>query len=78
MNVTKQEIQTEISALKALKAPTVHTKELIGLSIEELEFGVDQTSGEWDEMRQDEQDIVHFTQLWKNGNSHIRPSERLK
>ena len=78
---SKQEIQAEIIALRAIKPVgrfAAQTKERIALAIEELEFGVDQTAGEWNELSMGEQDIVHFAKLWKNGESHIKPSERLK
>lgn len=75
---TKQEIQNEIAALKALKPIGPHaarTKEKIRLSIEELQFGVDDTAGELEELDESEQDIVFNTRDWKQARINDRPSE---
>lgn len=74
---TKQEIDAEIKALRALR-PTgrfsVATAEKISLAIEELEYGFDMTSGEWEELDSALQDIVSEARLWKEGDSDRRPS----
>ena len=75
---TKQEIETEIAALKALK-PIGNFKEntarKIELAVEELEYGYDDTAEEWNELNDSEQDIVNTTRLWKEGDSDDKPSE---
>ncbi len=75
---TKQEIETEVAALKALK-PVGNFKEAtavkIELAIEELEHGYDDTAEEWNDLNDSEQDIVNTTRLWKEGDSDDKPSE---
>lgn len=75
---TKQEIETEVAALKALK-PVENFKEntarKIELAIEELEYGYDDTAEEWNELNDSEQYIVNTTRLWKEGDSDDKPSE---
>lgn len=75
---TKQEIETEIAALKALKPVgkfKENTERKIELAIEELEYGYDDTAEEWNELNDSEQDIVNTTRLWKEGDSDDKPSE---
>lgn len=75
---TPQEIKTEIEALKALK-PTGRfadkTAESIALQIEELEYGVDQTAGEWEELTNEQQSVVYDTIEWKEGRTKNPPSK---
>jgi hypothetical protein len=75
---TQQEIKDEIEALKALK-PTGRfeekTTESIAFQIEELEFGYDDTAGEWDELTDEQQSCVLDTREWKEGSSKNRPSK---
>ena len=75
---TKQEIETEIAALKALTPVgkfKENTERKIELAIEELEYGYDDTAEEWNELNDSEQDIVNTTRLWKEGDSDDKPSE---
>jgi DNA-directed RNA polymerase specialized sigma54-like protein len=75
---TQQEIKTEIEALKALK-PTGRfankTAESIALQIEELEYGVDQTADEWEELTYEQQSVVNDTIKWKEGHTKNPPSK---
>lgn len=75
---THQEVIEEIKALKALKpAPGVHQRsvaERIKLAIEELEFGVDDTAEEWNEMTDNERDTVTEARRWKQADTDERPS----
>ena len=75
---TKSEISAEIRALKAL-CPAgkfkKKTQNLINLAIEELEFGIDDTAGEWGEMTDADHDIVHTAFHWKEKMSNDRPSQ---
>lgn len=75
---TKQEIETEIAALKALKPLgrfADKTAESIALQIEELEYGVDQTAGEWEELSEEQQSVVNDTIEWKEGRAQNPPSK---
>jgi argininosuccinate lyase len=67
---TKTQIDKEIAALKALKPVGVwadKTARSIRTAIEELEHGVDQTSSEWEEMPEAQQDVVHVAIAWRDG-----------
>lgn len=71
------EIAGEIAALRALTPIGCHahrTSTSIALAIEELEYGVDDTAGEWAEMTDSQRDIVMSARAWKNGWSKDRPS----
>jgi len=74
---TKQEIESEIKALKALK-PTGDFKRktaaTIETAIEELEHGVDQTAEEWNDLSDEQRDIVNVAAAWRNGEE-TKPSE---
>lgn len=73
---TKQEIETEIAALKALKPVgrfAEKTSESIALQIEELEYGVDQTAAEWDDLSDEQQSVVNETIEWKEGRIRTPP-----
>lgn len=75
---TKPEIADEINALKALKPVGPHarnTQSKIDLAIDELNFGVDDTAAEWNEMSESERDIVMTTRNWKTGGSADKPSK---
>lgn len=76
---TPKEIQNEIRALKALKPVGIfrhRTTHWIGLIIEELSEGIDDTAGEWNELSEDDQRIVLDARRWKEGDTHQdRPSE---
>jgi len=64
---TKQEIQTEIATLKALKPVgqfKIKTASLTQIASEELQFGVDQSAEEWDELSDEEQDIAQQALIW--------------
>ncbi len=72
------EIDAEIAALKALKPVgdfKEKTKRSIEVAIIELEEGFDDTSGEWDELEDTQQDIVNTARMWKEGDSSEKPSE---
>lgn len=74
---TKPEIDTEIKALKALKPVGTfkeHTARKIELAIEELEHGYDDTSGEWSELDDSEQDVINVARRWKEGDSSDKVS----
>ena len=75
---TKQEIESEIKALKALK-PVGSFKDAIAvkieLAIDELEHGYDDTAAEWNDLNDSEQDIVMTARQWKEGDSDDKPSE---
>ncbi len=75
---TKQEIQTEIAALKALKPVgrfADKTTEGIALQIEELEHGIDQTACEWEDLSDEQQGVVNDTIEWKESRSDSPPSK---
>lgn len=77
---TKEEIAAEIKALKALKPAgpfKEDTKRSIALCIEELQFGVDQTADEFDDLSEAEQDLVQQVWMWKHGRDDGcgRPSD---
>ncbi len=75
---TQIEITSEIESLKALK-PTGRfaekTAASIALQIEELEYGVDQTADEWEELDEERQSVVNDTIGWKEGRNDCPPSE---
>jgi hypothetical protein len=75
---TPQEIETEIAALKALK-PVGPFKDKtagsIAAAIEELLNGVDDTADEFEEMPENEQQLVWDARYWKDGDSDEKPSE---
>jgi hypothetical protein len=74
---TKQEIEAEIKALKALKPVgdfRRKTAATIETAIEELEFGVDQTAEEWNELSDEQRDIVNVAAAWRSGEE-TKPSE---
>ena len=74
---TKREIETEIKALKALKPIgdfKQKTAATIETAIEELEYGVDQTAEEWNELSDEQRDIVNVADAWRNGEE-TKPSE---
>lgn len=75
---TKQEIESEITSLKALKPAAGRlkesTKRQIELAVEELEHGFDDTAEEWDELTHSEQDIIKVARRWKEGGRE-KPSE---
>lgn len=75
---SRQEIESEIEALKALKPIgrfAYKTGESIALQIEELEYGVDKTAGEWEELAEEMQSVVNDTTEWKEGRSKNPPSK---
>jgi len=75
---TPQEIEAEIAALKALK-PVGPFKDktagIIAAAIEELLNGVDDTADEFEEMPENEQEMVWHARDWKDGVSSSKPSE---
>ena len=75
---TKTEIDQEIFNLRQLKPVGMHqerTAEKIRVMIEELEFGVDDTADEFEEMTDGEQDCVRQARMWKEGDTETKPSE---
>lgn len=76
---TEKEIASEITALKPLKPVPgpfqQKTQRSIELAIEELEFGVDDTADEWNDLSDEQQDIVNTARNWKDGFSTDKPSE---
>ena len=75
---TKDQIAAEVAILKTLKPVgpfAIKTAKSIELMIEELEHGVDQTSDEWSELNDEQQDVVNVTMLWKTGHHNDRPSQ---
>lgn len=75
---TKDQIAAEIAALKALKPVGLFARKTaaaIELIIEELEHGIDQTSDEWHELTDEQQDHVLQAMAWKDGHNTDRPSE---
>ena len=75
---TKTEIDQEIFNLRQLKPVGMHqdrTAAKIKMMIEELEFGVDDTADEWEEMTDGERDSVLQTRMWKEGDTETKPSE---
>jgi hypothetical protein len=78
---SKQEIETEIKKLKALKPVGSYRSKIAGeinSAVEELELGVDQTAEEWNEMTWEERDTVQQTIDWKNGDNPQALSEGFK
>ena len=74
---TKQEIAAEIKALKALKPVgdfKFKTAATIAAAVEELEYGVDQTADEWNDLSDEQQDIVRVAVAWRSGET-TKPSE---
>ena len=75
---TPAEIAAEIAALKALKPIgrfARKTADGILLQLEELEFGMDQTCEEWNELGLDDQALVEDTRAWKECRSDKQPSK---
>jgi hypothetical protein len=75
---TREQIDKEIKALKALKPVGAHagaTRNKILYAIQELEFGVDQTAEEWLDLTDSEQETVESAKAWKEGHTKDRPSE---
>ena len=75
---TKEEIDTEIAALKALRPTGPHkknTENMIDMAIEELQYGVDDTAEEWMELSDNHRDSVMTARRWKEGESNERPSQ---
>lgn len=76
---SKQEIAGELAALKELKPVgpfRFRTKALLALAMEELEHGVDQSAGDWDDLSDAQRDVVWQVFSWKEGASDEKPSER--
>ena len=74
---TKQEIETEIKALKGLKPVGEFrrkTAATIASAVEELEYGVDQTAEEWRDLTDEQQDSVKVAAAWRSGEK-TKPSE---
>lgn len=68
---TKVEIDKEIAALKKIipGGPLAkRTQDLIDIAIEELEYGIDRTSDEWNDLPWRFQDIAEQASLWKSGH----------
>lgn len=75
---TKTEIDSEIKELRALKPTGLHrfvTSSFIALQIEELEHGIDDTAGEWEEFIPSEKTLILETRAWKEGRSNDQPSK---
>lgn len=75
---TKQEIATEVGALKALKPAgpfKMKTSRSIELAIEELEHGYDDAAEEWNELTDVQRDIINSARRWKEGDSDEKISE---
>ncbi len=75
---TEKEIEQEVKALKALKPVGTFkdkTARSIELAIEELEHGYDDTAEEWNELTDEQRDIVNCTRRWKEGDSDENTSE---
>ena len=71
------EITLEISALKALTPVgswAVKTKQLIDISIEALQDGLDMTTDEFLEMTPGQQEHAQMALEWKTGESDEKPS----
>lgn len=78
MRRQKLEIESEIKALKALKPVGPFQKKTarsIEFAIEELQHGFDDTAGEWDELTDEQRDIVLAARQWKQGDSSEKISE---
>lgn len=74
---TQNEIQKEITTLKALKpvgAFKEKTASSIKLILEELEHGFDDTADEWNELTDGQRDTIMVTRAWKEGDSNDAPS----
>lgn len=76
---TKQEIQTEIEALKKLKPVGKFknkTAATIARAIDELEGrSFDTTAAEFDELPCDQRDMIQQALDWKDGWNNDKPSE---
>lgn len=75
---TPQELEAEVKALKALKPVgrfKFKTARAITLAIEELQHGFDDTSEEWNELTEEQQDIINSTRRWKENVSDKKTSE---
>ena len=66
---------TALQALEPIRPYAKRTASMILMAIEELAYGVDQTTGEWDEMPDQEQDAVRCALNWKSGCTEERPSK---
>lgn len=74
---TKEEIEQEIFNLRQLKPVGPHqvqTQLKIEFMVEELEFGLDETADEFDEMTEGEWDSVRQARAWKEGETEDKPS----
>ena len=78
MKRPKEEIQSEIKALRALK-PEGHaahkTAKIIASQIDALENGVDDTCDEWEQLSEEEQMAIRDAQEWAGGDTETKPSE---
>ena len=75
---TDKEIKKEIQALRKFVpiGPFKNsTCQLIKLAIEELEYGVDQSSGEYFELESSQKECVLTTNDWKEGLIKHPPSK---
>lgn len=75
---TQQEINKEVKALKALKPVgpfKAKTTRSIELAIEELEHGYDDTAEEWNELTDEQRDIINCTRRWKESDADEKTSE---
>ena len=75
---TKEEVQAEISALRALEPVgkwSNCTAHQIREIIEELEFGWDDTAQEFDDLSSSTQDLIWQARAWQHGDTDRRPSE---
>ena len=78
MKRTKQEIDNEISRLRALRpigALTSITVRMIAEAITELTFPFDRSATEWNELDKSTQKRLQKTADWRDGYSEERPSE---
>ena len=76
---THKEIKSEIEALKSLKPVgrfAEKTQESINLQIEELEYGIDQTADEWNDLTEEQQYIVNNVLDWKDGYDNGYPPSK--
>lgn len=68
---TPDEIKAEIEALRTLtpQGPfRYRTEQKLAIAIEELTHGVDQTAEEWNELTDEQQDMVNQARSWRDGN----------
>jgi hypothetical protein len=78
---TQEQVNVEIAALEACKSYVPRysafrddNHEQLDLQIEELQHGIDDTAGEWEELDSSEQDAVFEARDWKEGASDEAPS----